>query len=44
MMHADRTTTDLGDFTTTTRLVPITALAILSGVFAVFSATGGELP
>jgi chloride channel protein, CIC family len=38
MMHADRTTTDLGDFTTTTHLIPIAALAILIGVFAAYVA------
>jgi hypothetical protein len=38
MMHADRTATDLGDFTTTTHLIPITALAILIGVFAAYVA------
>lgn len=33
-MHTDRTAADLGDFTATTRLVPVAALAILIGVFA----------
>ena len=38
MTDADRATTDLGDFTTTTRIVPIAALAILIGVFAAYVA------
>jgi CBS domain-containing protein len=38
MTDADRATTDLADFTTTTRIVPIAALAILIGVFAAYVA------
>ena len=38
MTDADRATTDLGDFTTTTRIVPIAAQAILIGVFAAYVA------
>jgi len=37
-MHAYRTTTHLGDFTTTTRLIPIAVLAILIGVFDAYVA------
>jgi hypothetical protein len=37
-MHTDRTATHLGDFTATTRLIPIAALAILIGVFAAYVA------